>query len=47
VRWRVERGSAHLEPATWHPRFGVSIPNTCLVVALEDGQAKVLFEWVG
>lgn len=30
-----------VEATTWHPEFGVSIPNRCLVVPLLDGQATL------
>lgn len=45
VEWSVERGQAVLEPSTWHPRFGVSVPNVCLSVRLVDGRSTVRFRW--
>ena len=45
VSWHVGYGKARLEPSTWHPRFGVVIPNTCLVVKLIDGTSKIRFSW--
>ena len=37
--WQARGGATRLEPATWHPRFGQSQPNTCLVVELVGGAA--------
>lgn len=33
------------EPGTWHPEFGVSRPNTCLVLPLHVGQATLALDW--
>jgi uncharacterized heparinase superfamily protein len=32
---------AHLEPSTWHPEFGLTIPSQCLVIPLNEGGAEV------
>jgi len=40
VGWRVDYGQADIEQTTWHPRFGVSIVNTCLVIKLTNGKSK-------
>lgn len=45
VEWHVEKGRAKLEPSTWHPRFGITTPNTCLVVKLVEGASTVRFTW--
>lgn len=45
LHWTVTNGSARLEDSNWHPRFGESLPNRCLVVRLEQGLATVIFEW--
>ena len=37
VRWRVTEGEARLERSTWHPRFGESLANQCLVIQLKKG----------
>lgn len=44
-RWAVEQGIAHMESTTYHPRFGESVPNQCLVVALSRGRARICFSW--
>lgn len=34
-------GDVQVEPSTWHPEFGLSIPNLCLVLPLADGEASL------
>ena len=46
VSWHTNNGNAHLEPSTWHPRFGSTIPNTCLVIKLVKGSSKLRFSWL-
>jgi uncharacterized heparinase superfamily protein len=41
LRLQSESGSLRLEDSTWHPEFGVSVPNRCLVLPLEAGRAKL------
>lgn len=43
--WHVRRGRAHIEPVTWHPRFGETLVNQCLVIALHGGQSEIVFSW--
>lgn len=45
LSWRVSRGRGRLEPSTWHPEFGVSLPARRLVVALSQGESLVEFTW--
>jgi Heparinase II/III-like protein len=42
---QVPRGSLRQEPRTWHPEFGSSLPNVCLVVQLADQTALTEFRW--
>lgn len=30
-----------VEPATWHPKFGLKLPSKCLVLPLTDGRARL------
>jgi uncharacterized heparinase superfamily protein len=39
----IEKGRAWLEESTWHPEFGRSLRNRCLVVDLERGESIVAF----
>jgi uncharacterized heparinase superfamily protein len=41
----IELGKVHIDPATWHPYFGVSLSNTCLCVELEYGKSSVSLQW--
>ena len=45
LAWSVEGGEGRVEPSTWHPRFGVSVPNEVLVVRLAGPRCRVRFEW--
>ena len=45
VEWNIIEGRVRLEPSTWHPKFGVSIPNICLVVKLINGLSKINFRY--
>lgn len=43
--WAAEPGKTRIEPTTWHPSFGKSIPNSCLVIELEQGQSQLALSW--
>lgn len=43
--WRTEGGAVRTEPTTWHPEFGLSEPNTCLVLPLENGRCELELSW--
>lgn len=45
LTWRVEDGVLALAESTYHPCFGVSQPNRCLVLRLQDGHSRIRFEW--
>lgn len=45
VDWHCEQGIAHIEPSTWHPRFGATVPNACLCIRLEQGQCRLVLQW--
>ena len=45
LKWLIEHGLGWLETSSWHPRFGNSIPNKCLVVKLVDGASVLSFRW--
>ncbi len=45
VSWCVDYGEARMESSTWHPRFGDTIPNTCLVVKLIGSTSRLRFSW--
>lgn len=45
VSWSIEHGQGWIEPATWHPRFGENVPNSCLCVRLTEGRSTVILKW--
>lgn len=46
LSWAVDCGVVKLEESTYHPRFGHSIPNQCLVISLEGNQpSKLHLAW--
>ena len=45
VNWFVEVGIAWHDVSKWHPEFGKSVQNKCLVVDLVDGKSKVCWAW--
>ena len=45
IQWVIEKGSGKLVESSYHPAFGLSVPNMCLEVTAEDGQAIVRFDW--
>lgn len=44
VIFRIAKGVARLENATYHPQFGVTIPSLRLAVTLERGESEVAFD---
>jgi len=45
LRWRVRTGAAKVEPATWHPEFGVSQPARRLILSMSGGESVTEFSW--
>jgi uncharacterized heparinase superfamily protein len=43
--YRISGGDAKIECSTWHPAFGVSIPNEVLVVRFTEPECRVDFSW--
>lgn len=46
VTWQIVHGEARLESSTWHPRFGHSVDNFCLVSKLVEGVSTINFRWI-
>lgn len=44
LRWRASAATT-IEPSSWHPRFGESIPTHCIAVDLRDGEAWFELRW--
>lgn len=45
IRFSVEGGLLRKEPATWHPEFGCSEPNFCLVAYFNRSVLRTQLEW--
>ena len=46
LRWSVEGASqVELEDSTWHPEFGILIPNKCIVAKFEGQYCKMRIDW--
>ena len=43
--WQVEVGEGRIEPATWHPHFGATEHNVCIVLRLNQGRGRMRFSW--
>jgi uncharacterized heparinase superfamily protein len=41
----VEGGTFELRAGTWHPMFGISLPNQCLVTRMTVAKAKISMGW--
>ena len=44
--WRAELGCARLESSTYHPQFGVSEENQCLVLSLNHAGSRLRVTWM-
>lgn len=45
LSWHVSGGLCKIIDTTWHPEFGLSIPNKCLEVSFDGPEVKILFSW--
>jgi uncharacterized heparinase superfamily protein len=45
VRVLVEQGSIRIEPSTWHPEFGRTVANLCVVVRLLQAVSRIHLDW--
>ena len=45
VEIRVAGGDAAIQPSTWHPEFGKSVPNQCLEIVFGGDKVETLFAW--
>ena len=41
----VEGGRIRVEDRSWHPQFGLSVPNLCLAVDFEDQKLRTNIRW--
>lgn len=45
LTWQLQQGQARLEKSSWHPKFGETLPNFCLVVQLVNSTSSLRFSW--
>jgi uncharacterized heparinase superfamily protein len=45
VIWETDGGAVQIEAGSWHPEFGLSVPNKVLVVPLTGGRAMLTLRW--
>ena len=45
IHWQIEKGCGRLCDTTWHPEFGLSIPNRCLEIAFTERDTIVDLAW--
>lgn len=43
--WKVNGSVAQIHSTTWHPQFGMSVPNRCIVVPINNGSAHFRIAW--
>lgn len=43
--WNTQGYPADVKAASWHPEFGISQPNSCIVVPLRKGRATFELSW--
>lgn len=45
LTWHAQGGSAQVEPSTWHPVFGVALPNQCINLEWNGDQCHLEIRW--
>lgn len=45
LSWKVMGGLCRIIDTTWHPEFGLSIPNTCLEIEFQGAECRTVFAW--
>ena len=45
IRWQIEGGDARIIETTYHPEFGLSVPNKCIEVVFAERESKAIFDW--
>ena len=43
--FEVKGGSIRIEPSTWHPGFGISLSNACIVVVFGQASITTSISW--
>lgn len=45
IRWQVLGGDVRIAESTYHPEFGLSVPNKCIEVVFTDRESRAIFSW--
>ena len=45
IRFSLKGGMFNIEPSSWHPGFGLSEANTCIVVTFMKSKISTKFQW--
>ena len=45
VHWSVTGGQVRIVPASWHPAFGVAVPNYCIEIPFDGSEVAINFSW--
>lgn len=45
IRWSVTGGQVQIVPSTWHPEFGVAVPNYCIEIPFDGSEVAINFSW--
>lgn len=45
LSWHLEQGIFKYANTTWHPEFGLAVPNKCLVIMLKNNRSKLILNW--
>ncbi|MBE0621686.1 MAG: alginate lyase family protein [Burkholderiales bacterium] len=45
AQWSVSGGTPRLARSSWHPEFGVSIPNQCIEIEFEGSEISLQLHW--
>ncbi len=45
IIWNIVEGEVNVVDATYHPEFGVSLPNQCLNLKITGSYSEIIFNW--
>lgn len=46
LNWKTDGRAVSLEKSSWHPQFGISLSNICIVVQFRDGNSRFEMTWI-
>jgi uncharacterized heparinase superfamily protein len=46
LHWKIKKGCGRLCDTTWHPEFGLSIPNQCLEIGFTERETIINFRFI-